>query len=1107
MNLNLESAKRLLKEFRFTELFTQELGWDNLRLQPRKLTVGDDTFTLTPVAEKRGFQIFECASTGDIPLRDTRMKIDREVTKQAFEHLIVFVDSARQTQIWRWEQRDEGQPRIGREERFVPAGGSGERLAKKLERLAVSLDEEEQITLPGVTTRARAAFNVERVTKKFYDRFKKEHEAFLKLISGIDDEDQKSWYASLMLNRLMFVYFIQHKGFLDGDKDYLQKRLARMQAEHGTDKFYSFYKFFLLRLFHDGLGRQERSRELEKLLGKVPYLNGGLFDVHQLEAGAKGKAIEIPDKAFARVFKFFDEYDWLLDDRPLRDEREINPDVLGYIFEKYINQKQMGAYYTKEDITEYISKNTIIPFLFDRAHKLCANAFDVREGVWRMLSEQPDRYIYAAVRKGVIGEQGEIISLPSEIAAGVKDVTKRGRWNMAAGEEYALPTETWREHVARRERCLDVRGKLQRGEVTSINDLITLNLDIRQFAQDVLATYEGSDLIAAFYRAIAGRVPEKSNEEFEQGLSVLDPTCGSGAFLFAALNVLEPLVETCIERMRSFVEEADRAGRAQAHPSFRRVLAEIGKHPNAEYFILKSIIIGNLYGVDIMEEATEICKLRLFLKLVAQIERDDRRENMGLEPLPDIDFNIRAGNTLVGFASLNEVTAALSSKLDFTAGETVRRIEEDAHEADRAYKRFRQMQTVYDYKDATQGEFKQELRRRLDKLADTLDGALAEVYGKDPHKPKEFAAWRKSHQPFHWFTEFYGIITEGGFDVIIGNPPYLETREVDYETLGLASTETSAIHAMCIERSLRILSKQGCISMIVPLALVSTQRMRVVQNMLEDGRAVWYSNYSWRPGKLFDTVNRALTIFVAATMQEAQTFSTNYQKWNSDSRDYLMPCVSFIDVPRKRPASWVPKAGDEIERALLSKCLSIKTSVQHFTGRTDHRVYYRTTGGLYWKVFTDFAPAFNVNGRRGSSTRETWFTLSRNAMVKPFVAILSSDVFWWWYTVTSNLRDLNPYDVQNFPVPESAVNDVRLVELGKKYLKDLQRNSAMLIRNQRQTGRTETQSFKIQKSKPIIEEIDRLLAEHYGFTDEELDFIINYDIKYRMGSAEADGDD
>ena len=61
----------------------------------------------------------------------------------------------------------------------------------------------------------------------------------------------------------------------------------------------------------------------------------------------------------------------------------------------------------------------------------------------------------------------------------------------------------------------------------------------------------------------------------------------------------------------------------------------------------------------------------------------------------------------------------------------------------------------------------------------------------------------------------------------------------------------------------------------------------------------------------------------------------------------------------------------------------------------------------------------------------------------------------------------------------------------------------MLTRNQKQTGETQTQSFKISKSKPIIDEIDRVLAQHYGFTDEELDFIINYDIKYRMGGQDV----
>jgi hypothetical protein len=322
---------------------------------------------------------------------------------------------------------------------------------------------------------------------------------------------------------------------------------------------------------------------------------------------------------------------------------------------------------------------------------------------------------------------------------------------------------------------------------------------------------------------------------------------------------------------------------------------------------------------------------------------------------------------------------------------------------------------------------------------------------------------------------------------------------VDYELKNYASLDSGAIHAMCMERSAHLLHKNGAMSMIVPLSLPSTQRMQVVQNILESNRNAWYANYAWRPAKLFDTVNRALTVFVVIPASDGHTFSTDYQKWTSDNRDGLFARLNYVEVLRKRPACWIPKVGNPIEQEILKKCLAVKTVINHFTSKSDHRVYYRTDGGLYWKVFTDFAPAFNLNGRKGHSSRETWFTVTKKDFLKPVIAALSSDVFWWWYTVTSNVRHLNPFDVQNFPLPESVLADHEFQDLGTRYLKDLDKNSTMLIREQKQTGTTETQSFKIQKSKPIIDEIDAAMAGHYGFTAEELDFIVNYDIKYRLG--------
>lgn len=228
----------------------------------------------------------------------------------------------------------------------------------------------------------------------------------------------RDWYAALMLNRLMFIYFIQKKGFLDDDPNYLENRLRQTQSRFGKDQFQrKFYRHFLRRLFAEGLSTppQERAPALRAIIGRVPYLNGGLFDLHDIEKAHE--AIAIPDAAFENLFAFFAQYQWHLDSRPSATGRDINPDVIGYIFEKYINDRAaMGAYYTQEDITGYIARNTIIPHLLRRAEQKCANAFDARAGIWRLLREHPNAYIHPAVRHGCdIGDD----ELPANIRRGL----------------------------------------------------------------------------------------------------------------------------------------------------------------------------------------------------------------------------------------------------------------------------------------------------------------------------------------------------------------------------------------------------------------------------------------------------------------------------------------------------------------------------------------------------------------------------------------------------------------------------------------------------------------------------------------------------------------
>ena len=1018
-----------------------------------------------------------------IPDYATRAKLDKLIAKDHFEHLIIFADQAHGRQVWQWVRRESGKPNAIRAYTYS-VGQSGELLLQKLEHLVVALEDEEQTGLADILGRVRAGFDVEKVTKKFYERFKTEHDRFLKFVEGIPDKQMEAWYASVMINRLMFLYFIQAKSFLNGDLDYLRNKLK----ESRDRKKDGYYRDFLCPLFFEGFARkrEERSAAVNKLLGAVPYLNGGLFQRHQIE-DLHGKKIQVPDSAFTHLFDFFKDYDWHLDDREAREGNEINPDVLGYIFEKYINQKQMGAYYTKEDITEYISKDTIIPFLLEAARKDCAVAFDKSAGVWRLLRDDPDRYIYAALR------QGTDRKLPPEIAAGLSAVDKRTEWEFKTRPrpEYALPlllAELWREVVDRRRRCEELRRKLAAGEVAEVNDLVTLNLDIRQFAQDVIQYCEGPELLRALYKAISK-------------VSVLDPTCGSGAFLFAALNILKPMYEACLQRMQMFVDELD-AGPAH-HPKkfedLRQVLEESKQHPKQDYFILKSIIVNNLYGVDLMEEAVEICKLRLFLKLVAQVESQDR-----IEPLPDIDFNIRAGNTLVGYTRIAEIGGGQGNLL---LEEQKKSVEDKAKKLASEVHLFRLQQTKLN--GLVTIDDKLALRRKFVELEDELDDFLAAEQGV---KKSAVAVWKQGQKPFHWLVDFHRIMEGGGFDVIIGNPPYIELKEVDTSAIrDYKCFAAGNLYALMIERCAALAPTSGRLGFIVPVSSISTDRYEPLQKLLARRSLLVYSSYDDRPSRLFDGLEHirlTIHVFCNAEVEGGSHYSSRYNKWASAFRPLLFPTLGLQRATPALVVDTLPKLCSPLEVSIIEKLKAENYQLgMACTRNGEHAIYYSRKIGYFLQVL-DFEPTvLDGKGRKRPPSEFKALYFDSGSAANAALCVLNSTLFYWFVTVFSDCRHVNKREVEAFPfkVEKAIKGKLRgdLDRLATKLMADLDSNS------QNRTMRFVHDTLTVQCifprfSKPIIDEIDAALADHYGFTDDEYDFIVNYDVKYRLGATDDD---
>lgn len=677
-----------LKEFNFENLFI-ELGWSaSADRQPRELIVGEIPYRRRQIAQLSGVSVFEItAPNGEIPDKAIRKRIHHEVSRLFHENLLIFLDENRSQSIWLWVKREKGKQELREHDYFK--NQPVDLMLSKIMRMNFELEEFDDEGNPPpivvVARKLRDSLDIERVTKKFFVEFQNEHARFLEFIEGIENERDRHWYASVILNRLMFIYFLQEKRFIDGGRQrYLQTKLADSKVL-GEDLY---FKNFLWKLFFVGFAKPEanRSPEDKELLGDVPYLNGGLFLPHRIEIEYKDR-IKIADEAFENIFNLFQSYSWNLDDTPGGKADEINPDVLGYIFEKYINQKAFGAYYTRPEITQYLCEQTIYKVILERVNSL---------------AKPPD---------------GLTPNMLSSNAGGLF-----------------------------LERTYD-----------SMADLL-LYLDeflCRQLWFNIL--------------------PD---------LKLIDPSCGSGAFLVAAMKTLLNVYSAVIGKMETLGDE-----------TLKNELDKIrAAHPTINYDIKKRIITNNLYGVDIMEEATEIAKLRLFMTLVSSVHRKEE-----LEPLPNIDFNILAGNSLIGILKVNaegfdKSNGKLKSSLfDAELTQSYQAILDEKNKSIEQYKNH-----IF---DSAEGSGQDENTRLL-KLREHIDEIRQNSYAKlnrlllgdfqDLNIKYEQVTWDTSKQkegkpekrdltvsdivalhPFHWGFEFDEILNKkGGFDAIITNPPW-----------------------------------------------------------------------------------------------------------------------------------------------------------------------------------------------------------------------------------------------------------------------------------------------------------------------------------------------
>lgn len=219
------------------------------------------------------------------------------------------------------------------------------------------------------------AFSVDKVTKEFFINYK---DLYFKLVKDLtvvnqknitqqeekilEDNKQVSFYIKKLLGRIVFLYFVQKKGWLNSDRKFLSNLFYNFTKENPN---INFYDEILEDLFFNALNTKRNNDKIN--LGgneyEIPYLNGGLFEEDEYDK----TDLTITNENLKQVLELFDSYNFtVIEDTPHDSEIAIDPEMLGRVFEDLLeDRKEKGAFYTPREIVHYMCQQSIINYLLN----------------------------------------------------------------------------------------------------------------------------------------------------------------------------------------------------------------------------------------------------------------------------------------------------------------------------------------------------------------------------------------------------------------------------------------------------------------------------------------------------------------------------------------------------------------------------------------------------------------------------------------------------------------------------------------------------------------------------------------------------------------------
>lgn len=521
-------------------------------------------------------------------------------------------------------------------------------------------------------------FSLEAVSDGFYNEFKPMFDDIAQAVQGTGEEGLRQDFALLFTIRIIFLGFVQKKGWLNSNIKFLQTFWDEYRQSEGSD---TFYKEWLRPLFFEALssppgrkvayGSAPFSKETQEALQMFPHLNGELFKPKQ---DVDDRGLWIPDEQISNYFDLLFQYNFTIEENELYDEElELNPEFLGIIFERLTNMDQ-GAVYTPREEVDLMCRLALVKWLEQTAEM-------GREDLYRLF-----------FREAGTGE---------------------------AYDEYQK------------------QGDFSPAEIRTLIELL-------------------------------------------ERVTVCDPAAGSGAFEVGMLQVLDQVLENLYSRNNT-PEDLKKS----APGSFERK---------------KAIIAATLYGVEVKRWAVWINHLRLWLTLFVDMPDNSKSS---IDPLlPNLAFKVRTGDSLV--QRVGDRTYPVQGHAGLPAGVKRKITQLKEKKRDFFYNKSSDYRTIeHEEFSVFQAVLDAEIAERRDQIRgmyrpDPEQGTLfqtgyvqTELDFSEENEPQRSALEAeiaelqarkhslKMERPFIWSIEFAEVFyARGGFDIIIGNPPYVRQEMI-----------------------------------------------------------------------------------------------------------------------------------------------------------------------------------------------------------------------------------------------------------------------------------------------------------------------------------------